>query len=213
MWESRVAPLSGLLFVALIVAGSVVINNYEFMPAPEEIAAFYRDESARIMAGGYMGLLSSFFLLWFTGSVKAALSRGQGGSDRLATIAFGGGVLAAGMVALSYMAMFYGAERASLRGGIDPGGAAVLSDLASGAVGTAAPYGLAALVGAFAIFAIRTRTQPGWLAWISLVIAVGLISPINYIVIAMAVIWVAVVSIRLYRENAAESEQEPTTLA
>ena len=42
---------------------------------------------------------------------------------------------------------------------------------------------------------------PGWLNWSSLVIAIGLISSVNWIVIGMAVIWVPIVSVRLYREQ------------
>ena len=97
----------------------------------------------------------------------------------------------------------YGAERAGLHGAIDPGGAAVLFDIASGGVGTFASFGFAALIGAYAIVALRSGSQPGWLTWSSLVLAVGLLSPVNWVVIGLVVVWVPVVAIRLYREDGA----------
>ena len=75
MWESKVAALSGVLFVVLLVASALVTGNFDFMPPEDEIAAFYEADSARIMAGAYAGLVAGFFLLWFSGSVKAALAR------------------------------------------------------------------------------------------------------------------------------------------
>jgi hypothetical protein len=204
VWESRVAPLSGVVFAVLLVASALIINNYEFMPPQDEIAQFYLADSRRIMVGSYVGLLASFFLLWFAGSVRSALRRVEGESDRLSTVAFGGGVFAAAMITLGYLATTYGAERALLLEGIDPGGAAVLFDLASAAVGSGAPFGFAALIGGFALIGLRSGELPRWLAWSSLVMAVGLISPVNWLVVGLVVIWIPVVSVRQYRRNAAQ---------
>lgn len=197
MREARLAPLSGVVFVVLLVTAALVIGNFDFMPPAGEVADFYQNDSTRIMTGAYLGLLATVFLLWFSGSIYSSLHRGESGSGRLAVSAFGGGVFASGLIALGFVATIAGAERAMLRGPIDPDAAAALFDLASLSASGAA-FGFAAMLGAFAI-AGSWPGFPRWLTWASGVIAVGLLSPVNYIVLSLVVLWVPVVGIILYR--------------
>ena len=94
-WE-RFAPLTGVVFVVLLVAGVVVINNYDYLPPAGEIESFYEDNSTMISVGAFLALLSVFFFLWFLGSVRSTLRIAEGGTGRLSAVAFGGGVAAAG---------------------------------------------------------------------------------------------------------------------
>ena len=68
-WE-RFAPLTGVVFVVLLVAGVVVINNYDYLPPAGEIESFYEDNSTTVSIGAFLALLSVFFFLWFLGSVR-----------------------------------------------------------------------------------------------------------------------------------------------
>lgn len=210
MWESRIAPLSGVVAVVLIALSAVLVNNYEFMPPEEEVASFYAGDSLRIMVGAYCGALSAFFFLWFAGSVRRSV---RSISDRLGDIAFGGGVLAAAMIAGGYLLHTAGAERAMLHDVIDSGAAAALFDLSSLAVGTGAALGFAGLIGGFAVAAMREKRFPRWLTWASAVTALGLVSPVNYIFIALAIIWVPVVAVILYRSERTAASTEPTAIA
>jgi hypothetical protein len=104
------------------------------------------------------------------------------------------------MMAVGYLTMMAGAERAGLQPPIDPGAAATLFDLSGLAVGTGGALGLAALIAAYGLARYRDDSARAG-RWIGLLIALGLISPIGYVVIGLAVIWVGVVSIQLYRRQ------------
>ena len=54
---------------------------------------------------------------------------------------------------------------------------------------------------AAALVALRTGVFPAWLAWVSVVLAVGLLTPLNYIFMGFALLWVLIVSILLFRQN------------
>lgn len=208
MWESRVAPLSGVVFVAMITASALIINNFEFLPPADELAAFYAGDSVRIMTGAYVGSLGAFFLLWFSGSVYAAIRRSDVEGGRLAMIAFGGGVFASAMFEIGYLTTMAAAERASIHGVIDPGSAAVLSDISALAF-TGAAFGLAGLIGASALASHRSGHPSKLVIGVNSVIALGLISPLNWIVIGVAIVWVAVAGIRMYREGIRTVEPTP----
>ena len=75
---SRIAPLSGIVFVVVLVVGVVVINDYGYLPAPEKIRSFFEGEHTRIGIGAYVASLSAFFLIWFAGSLRSALRRRRG---------------------------------------------------------------------------------------------------------------------------------------
>jgi hypothetical protein len=212
MWEKRIAPLSGLAFAVLVVIGAVIVNNYEFMPTDESVVDFYGASSRRVMVGAYVGLLASFFLVWFSGSIRQKVRALAGGSDRLAIVAFGGGITAAAAVILSSVANSYAAERVMINGVIDPGGATAAFDLYSGLMGSAVPIGLGAMTGAYAVAYLRGERARHWPGWLSLVIALGLVSPVNWAVMAVGVIWVAVVSVDQYRNPTEDSPVDVTAL-
>ncbi len=197
MWESKFAPLSGVVAVGLLLASALIANNYEFMPPADEVAAFYSGSSVRIITAANFGLLAAFFFLWFGGSVYSALNDGD---RRLAGLALGGGVFAAAMMDLGYLTMLAGAERAWLQPPVDPGTAATLFDLSGLFVGTGGALGLGVLIGAYGLARLRSGSG-GAASWISILMALGLISPLGWAVIGAGVLWVAVVSIQLYRRQ------------
>ncbi len=69
---------------------------------------------------------------------------------------------------------------------------------------------LAVFIGATAVVSIRTAMFPAWFGWISALVAFGLLTPAAYIVLALAVVWLMVVSIWLYVRGA--SKGEPSTV-
>jgi hypothetical protein len=205
MWERKVAPLSGVAAAVLIVGSALIINNYQFMPPAEDVADFYQTNPVRIMVGAYTGTLAAFFMLWFAGSVRETLR--ASGNDRLGLIAFGGGTLASGMILLGYLAQIAGADRARIHDSISPDTAATLFDMSGLAVGTGGAIGMAALIGAFGVAAFTEGSQPRWLGITSVLIGIGLISPINSVLLALGIVWVPVVSVRLYREGSKTTRQ------
>lgn len=199
MWESKVAPLSGVLFALLLIAGFVVDPNTEFMPAEDDIAAHLQEGPVRIMTAAYLGLLAAVALLWFSGSIYKSIRRIDDDGGRLSTLALAGGAFASALLVVGGVATVAAAERVWITGSMEPEAAAVLFDISAVAIGNGAPIGMGVLIGASAIARLRTEGQYRWTGWVSLLIALGLVSPYGWAVLAVALLWVLVAGIWIYR--------------
>lgn len=194
----RLAPLTGIAFVVLFLAGVLLINNYDYLPPGDEIKSFYEDDSTRIAVGAFLALLSVPFFLWFLGSIRSHTRAAEGGTGRLSAVAFGGGVAAGAGMIVGYGAVLAAAQRAGADGGIAEATATAFSDLSGVLIGNAVPMAFAVLIGATAVVSFRTGAFARWLTWASAVLAVGLLTPINWIFIAFALLWILVVAVLLY---------------
>ena len=192
-WD-RLAPLSGVLYVVLAIAGTLLIGNFSFLAPAEEIKAFYEDNSSRIEAGIYVSTPAVFFFFWFVGVVRDRLRAAEGGAGQLSGIAFGGGVAAGALMLAAYSVNGAGAARGGEDLGIGADVAAGLYDLGAFLFGSAS-VGFAALIGATAMLSFQKRVLPLWLGWASVVLVVGLLSPVSYIFVGITFLWVIVVSI------------------
>ena len=207
--SEQVAPLSGAAFFLLAISAAVLVNNYDYLPAAEELRSFFADGSTRIQVAGYLGAASGVFLIWFAGSVRDDLRPAEGRTGRLSAVAFGGGAVGGGLVALAFGVMQVGGGRGGTDAGIAAEAATVIYDVYGSVIGVALPIALAALIGASAVVAFRTRAWPTWLAWVSAILAVGSISPIAYIFIGIDFFWILYVSIWLYTKERGEPSPTP----
>ena len=93
-WE-RLAPLTGLVFVAIAVAvfaiGGSTPGDHD---TAQQVQAFYGQHHDKHTALAFLLALSLPFLLFFVSSLRYELRR-AGGTGQLANAAFAGGVLAA----------------------------------------------------------------------------------------------------------------------
>ena len=195
----RMAPLSGVAFAVLVVAGIGLTADLGFLDPPQDLAKVYIEDSGRVLAGSQLLVLAAFLLVWFVGSLRASIHTAEGGVGRLANTAFGGGVAAAALLLAGAVAQAVAALRAEDAGAIDPNTAATLTDLGNVLMAAAAPVALAVVTAATALASLRTAILPTWLAWISVVLSVGLIIlPINFVVAALFLVWAVVVGVLLY---------------
>jgi len=205
MWESRVAPLSGVLFGVLLIASYLVDPNTDFMPPPGDVVSHIQDGPLAVMSGAYLRILAAAALVWFAGSLYQSIKRS--GNDRLAMLAFGGGAVAASLMAIGSAAMVAAAERMFITDSLDPNAATALFDLAGIATGNAAPIGFAILIGAAGIALLNDRpARNGWIAWVSIVIALGLLSPYGWVLLAAIVVWVPAAGIWLYKSSSEQPQ-------
>lgn len=196
---ARYAPLTGVGFALLVAVGAVVVGEYSYIPPADELKSFFEDDTTRIYVGSYLGLLGMLALIWFAGSVRDYLASARPDARRLAVVAFGGAMAAAAQFMVGYVALISGGARADDAGGITDGAATVLYDLYGTLGGVGAPMALAAFVGATGIATLRTKAFPAWLGWASLVLAVGLASPVSYIFVAVVLVWAVIVAIAIFR--------------
>ena len=209
-WE-RYGAAAGVLFVVLVVVGALIAGS---PPSPDDsvrkIATYYEDHTATIKAGAFLTGLGGAAFLWFLGSLWSALRRSED-TRRLATIATGGGIVGL-ILALTSFAL-----NATVALAVDSTGATASVNpkfiyLLSGAVGGMGNFGIAVLVAATGVAALRTGVFPAPLGWASLVIALGwivsglvlvtdsgAIFAVGFIVFLVWLIWVLVISFFLFR--------------
>lgn len=195
----RLAPLTGVLAVALVLVGAGLFGVYDYLPSAESLADYFNDNSNRVYWAGYIGLIATFPMLWFAGSLYSAFRDQEGGSGRLSMVSFGAGLATALAIAAGFTAMLASGARAGAEGGITSVEAVTLYDYYGQILGGVVAVTLAVLIAATGVLAIRKALFPNWFGWLSLLIALLLLTPIAYIVLAAAMLWLVVVSIWLYR--------------
>jgi len=202
----RLSTLTGAVSVGLIIIGVLVFNYYEFLPPAEKIAEFLNGNASRVSTGGYIGSIAAIFLIWFAGSVRSALIEREKGTGRLSSIAFGGGLAASVALGISFIGIFASGLRAGAPGGIAPIAAVTMYDFWSQLTDQLFSIFMAVFIGATAVVSLRTGLFPAWFGWVSVLVAVGLLTPFAYAVLAFALVWLLVVSIWLYIRGAPAEE-------
>ncbi len=167
--SARFGAASGIVAAVLIVVGFLVL-----VPKPPAIDAsaiewgrYYVDHQDAIRAGFTVVAVSAFFFLWFLGTLRGALASAEGGTGRLSSVAFGGGLVAAAILLLGVAA----GEAAAFRPTeVDPTITRAISDIfvVTAAPGTAA---LAAFFAATAVVGFRHGALPRWVAIVAAVAA------------------------------------------
>lgn len=198
----KLAPLTGAVSVVLVMVGAATFGVYDYLPSGDRLQGIFSDNPPKVYLAGYIGALSAFFLLWFAGSVYSALREREGGARRLSMVAFGGGVASGVALAVGYTAMVAAGARAGAPGGISPVGAVTLHDFYGQVLGQMFATTLAVFIGASAVVSLRTGMFRAWFGWVSALIAFGLLTPIAYIILALALVWLLMVSIWLFRRGA-----------
>jgi hypothetical protein len=191
----RLAPLTGVLAVALIVAASIVMGGDT--PGADasqaKITAFWQAHDDKAMLSSVLLGLGAIPLLWFAGSLRAALRVGEGAPGRLAAVAFGGLVVVA--VALTIWANL----QFLLGDQVDH-----LSPDALQAVNAISDEFFFPLIVGFAIFllatgvaGIRHRALHPALSWTALILGIGTLNPVGYLALTAAAAWIVVAGVVL----------------
>jgi hypothetical protein len=200
----RFAPLTGILAVVLWIIGVFVAESADD-PAddasPAEYLAYFQDNEGVIFIGTALLALGVVAYIWFLGCLRTTLADVEGGHGRLATVAlvFGvaqGVLLAASSAPQAAGAIAVGDDEADLSGEA----AETLWWIGDGFF-VMASLMLIGLFLATALVILRTRVFPVWLAWVSIVLAIGLlILPIGWAIqIFLTPLWIILVSILMYR--------------
>jgi hypothetical protein len=155
-WE-RLGAATGAFSVLLFIVG------FGILPTPPDVDAsattiqtYYADEQDGIRASMVLLTAAVFFFIWFLGSLRSALRTAEGGTGRVSSIAFAGGLVTAGAL-FTLITLIAGAafrpEEAT------PEVTTALNDLAV-VSGAPALAGLTALFAASAKVALRHGAFP-----------------------------------------------------
>jgi hypothetical protein len=167
---ARYGAASGIIAIVLILIGySVATQDIPDVSASaDDWASYYSANQNQIQTGLTLVGVGLFFYIWFLGSVRSALALAEGGNGRLASVAYGGGLISAAFFVVAVSATAAAAFRPDE---IDPTITRALSDLGI-VVGAPAAAGFTALFAATAIVGYRYNAVPAPVAGFSALAAV-----------------------------------------
>lgn len=174
IWWDRVGAMSGIVFFVLLFVSQSAGVDLGTVTDPgqpgSEIAQVLVENRADIGRGVYLSLLAVFFLLWFLGYLRRHLAEAEGDGGWMASVAYGGGLVAAGLILVSN-ALALAAKVVAEHGG-DPAASKTLFSMGWEYFGVVNPP-MAALTGATALVGLRFGALPNWLAIIGVPLAVA----------------------------------------
>jgi hypothetical protein len=187
-------PLTGVAFVVFLIVGFIVGGEPpEAKDGAGEVATFYADNDSSVTIGAVLIGVGITFLVFFAGSLRAALRKAEGEGGMLSLVAFAGAVIMATGGAFDATLLFAMAEAAD---DIDPVQMQTLqalwdNDFVPLAVGSQI------LLLASGLSIVRHRALAPWLGWVAIALAVLALTPAGFIAFMGGAVWVAVVSVML----------------
>lgn len=167
---ARLGAAAGIISVVLIVIGFGMFTSGApgFDEPGDAWAGWFSDHDTRIQIGIMLISIATFFFLWFLGSLRNAIAAAEGGTGRLASIAFGGGAVSVALL----LAGLSGSATAAFRPEVDPDLVRALNDFGA-MVGGPAAASLTALFTATAIAGYRHGALPAPIAGFSALAALA----------------------------------------
>lgn len=192
-WE-RLAPLTGVLFVAITVAvfaiGGSTPGDHD---SAAKVQAFYAKHHDKHAALAFFLAIAIPFLLFFASSLRHDLRR-LGGTGQLANAAFAGGVLAAagfGILGTVHLALADAGDSVKTLGTAQTLNVLDNNDFIPAAVG------LGLLVLAAGASAVRHGGLPKWLGWLGIVIGIVVFTPAGFFGFLASGVWIVIASVLL----------------
>jgi hypothetical protein len=163
-WE-RSAAASGYIVVLFGVAGAAFERGAPPLNAPvDQTIAFFSAYRSELLSQSLMFVLSAGAYLWFFGVLRTFLLQAEGEPAMLSTIAFGAGIVSAGI-----QMVFQGFQVAlavASNHPVEPTLAALFST-AMFALSVIGYVPVAVMLAAVAMVSLRDRAFPAWLGWLS----------------------------------------------
>jgi hypothetical protein len=203
-WE-RLAPLTGIAFVVIVVAGFLIGGSTPGAHASAIKAdVFYAKHRDKEMAAAFVLMIGAAFLPFFASALRRALDW-SGGTGRLANVSFAGGVIATTgffLLATIHIAL------ADAGGKVTPQATQALNVLDNNDfIPMAAGVGVLMLASGLAI--LRYRALPRWLGWAAAIFGIAIFTPAGFFGFLASAVWIVVTSILLYRRDTSEPAAAP----
>lgn len=203
-WE-RFAPLTGVVFVVVVLIGFIVGGDTPGAHASAAKAdAFYSSHHDKQMLAAFLVAIGAAFLPFFAATLRRSLDW-SGGTGRLAMASFGGGVIATtGFFLLSTVHI----ALAEAAGKTTPQATQTLNVLDNNDfIPMASGMGVFMIASGLAI--IRYRLLPAGMGWAALVIGIAIFTPAGFFGFLLAGIWIIAASIMLFLAGSRRAEVSP----
>jgi hypothetical protein len=210
---ARWAALGGVLYVVLFVIGTILLFNGapSSDSAPAKVIQWYSDSSHRdrINTAWILIGLAVFFLLWFIGALRRAVSAVDGEGILTAVVGIGGGVyiaLAFASVALNDAIRTMSDDTYQHR--VFPELIHAAGDVTWVMHATGAA-GLGAMIIAASLAFMWGGVWPSWAGWLGVVAGVLSLASVAFLPQFLYLLWILVVSLWLVRRPSSPSRVEP----
>ena len=189
-----VAPLTGVLFVALVIAAAIIAGDSPDATedTAEEVFSFYQENEDEQFVGGLLFGLSAVALLFFAGWLRRVLRDAEGPRGILSAVALAGAiVLAVGITTAATFSIAIADVADDIE---DP---VVFQTLNALSWGYWVPFaaGVITFLVATGVSVVRHGALPKWLGWIAIVVGVLMFTPAFIVAAPLAGLWVLAVSI------------------
>jgi hypothetical protein len=188
------APLTGVVFVALGVLGFIIGGEPPGADDPvQEIVDHYTDNEGSVIAGAILVAFAAVFLIFFAGYLRKVLSAAEGEGGVLSAVSLVGAAVMAVGIAIDATISFALAEAVE---DIEPTAVQALqalwdSDFIPIAVGTVV------FLLSTGISIVRHAALPKWLGWVAILLAVVGLTPIGFVAFLGGGIWILIISVML----------------
>ena len=213
---ARLAPLSGVVAVALWIVGIVIIEASD-SPATKapasEILAWMNDNTTAIIVAGWLFLLGSGAAIWFLGSLRAALARAEGPEARLSSVGFAAGVGATLCWSFLIVPTISAAMAIEYDNRVLSEAAAETLYVVGNGFFLAGELMLAAAAAATAIVVLRHAALPRWYGWVTALYALALaVIFVGWLAFIFATpVWILLTAGLLWRGQSAPAAGEAGT--
>lgn len=165
---ARYGAATGILFVFFVIIGFLVTPNPPAADASAaEVFEYVGDKQDTLHTVQLLFAIAGFFFIWFLGTLRHSLAAAEGDGGRLATTAFGAGLVA---VATLMVAFGLAATAALHPAQSDPEVTHALIDASLVVPAVGAPAAAVFFV-ANGLSILRSAFLPAWLGWLALVTA------------------------------------------
>jgi hypothetical protein len=209
MQKRDLGSLTGALFVVLVLVAffAVAGNTPNGDASARKVVSYFSDHDTSEMIASVVLGLSAVPLLYFTAILRDRLRDALPERSVIPAFALGGGVVAAAGFATAATLHFALADYA---GDIQPAAAQAMNAIDNDFF---LPFttGLAVLLLAASLGAIRAGILPKWLGWVGVVLFVVFFTPAGFIAFGLTGIWIIVVSILLYLRGAPARTAPPVS--
>jgi hypothetical protein len=204
--------LTGVVAVVLWIVGILVFEsaNPGSDSSPDELLAYFEDDSTSIYAGAFLFSLGTAFFVWFLAALRALFHAAEGQAARLTGVVFAGGIGKAVFDMGVMGGLVSGALAADEADPLTPEAAQALF-FVDDAFFIGAQFMAFVFMGAAAAVILVTRALPVWLGWLAVLIALGLlILPIGWAFLLFGLpLWVLLASVLLFLRTTARPGETP----
>jgi hypothetical protein len=195
----RLGGICGILFVILLVPGIFAARPDvpDASLRAQQVLDYFDDKQRALLIGnGLLFIFAAFFFLWFLGVLHSVLRNAEGGEIGLSSVALAGGLMFVALeTAGASVEIVHPATTSRFENFQPDAQLAFVSQALSGWLYSFAWVGMAVLISASSVVALRTGFLPSWLAWAGLLAA--LVAALKVLVphATLALLWILAVSV------------------